>query len=170
MKRRKKLPLRPVQKRGGLTGAMLARELGVSAMTVSLVLSGRAGPSSEMIRRVTELAHARGYQPHAAARQLALRSQGWLHSNLVVVLVSPGDERLWPVLGIIERSGKLALVHVTTNAAAGLFRCRAQQPDLVVNLLPEPMPRERFLHLYEGGTRRQEEALARDLRRLLRIK
>jgi len=53
-----------------VTVAQVAEEAGVSAMTVSNVLNGRAGASEETRRRVLGAAERLGYQPNLSARNL----------------------------------------------------------------------------------------------------
>jgi LacI family transcriptional regulator len=59
-----------VQVAGRVTIAQVAEEAGVSAMTVSNVLNGRAGASEDTRRRVLEVAERLGYQPNISARNL----------------------------------------------------------------------------------------------------
>jgi LacI family transcriptional regulator len=59
-----------------VTIAQVAEEAGVSAMTVSNVLNGRAGASEETRRRVMEAATRLGYQPNIAARNLKIGRTG----------------------------------------------------------------------------------------------
>lgn len=60
----------------------VARRVGVSTGSVSLVLSGSPGPSAETRRRVLEAADALGYRPDRTARLLARR-----RSNLLGVMM-----------------------------------------------------------------------------------
>jgi len=55
---------------GRVTIAKVAEEAGVSAMTVSNVMTGKPGASEETRRRVMEVASRLGYQPNVSARSL----------------------------------------------------------------------------------------------------
>jgi LacI family transcriptional regulator len=59
-----------------VTIARVAEEAGVSAMTVSNVLNGRAGASEETRRRVMDAAARLRYQPNVAARNLKIGRTG----------------------------------------------------------------------------------------------
>ncbi|MFC1437894.1 LacI family DNA-binding transcriptional regulator [Streptacidiphilus sp. N1-10] len=61
---------------GRVTIAQVAEEAGVSAMTVSNVISGKPGASDETRRRVLEVAAKLGYRPNQAARNLKTGRSG----------------------------------------------------------------------------------------------
>lgn len=70
--------------RGGATIVDVAREAGVSLMTVSRVMNGKANVRPETRDRVHEAIQALNYSPSAAARRLAAASEiriGLLYSN-----------------------------------------------------------------------------------------
>jgi len=62
----------------------VAREAGVSAMTVSNVLNGRGRVSDVTARRIRKVIEKLGYRPSVAARRLRL-SQQWTIGMLIVV-------------------------------------------------------------------------------------
>lgn len=60
----------------------VAREAGVSSGLVSMVLSGRPGPSPTTAARINEVAQRMGYRPDRAASLLARRNTGQLGVTL----------------------------------------------------------------------------------------
>jgi LacI family transcriptional regulator len=66
----------------------IALQTGVSVSTVSRVLNGHTGVSSDVRERVLALASELEYTPNAAARTLVLR-----RSHLITVVIRTGDDR-----------------------------------------------------------------------------
>ena len=66
----------------------IATRTGVSVSTVSRVLNGHSGVSSEVRERVLETAGELDYTPNAAARTLVLK-----RSHLIAVVIRTGDDR-----------------------------------------------------------------------------
>lgn len=125
-----------------VTIADIARECGVSKMTVSNVLNGRDGRVSAATRaRVRDAAAALHYQPSAAARSLsASRSEIVALVYYAAVkgdlgLSNPHDAML---LGEIERhvsaAGKHLMIHAATDAADTARRLRSWNVDGAVFL------------------------------------
>ena len=82
MSERKK-PLRPANERA-VTIKDVAREAGVSAMSVSNVLNGRGRISEATTAHIKEVVERLGYRPSVAARRLRL-SQQWTIGMVIVV-------------------------------------------------------------------------------------
>lgn len=154
----------------GLTAADLAKELDISSMTVSLVINEKPGPSEETRKRVLALAARRGYRPQMAARSLALRRDGNMHSGVVAVFVRPGDERLTPLIDAIQNQQKVALVMQVILPDHGLDLCNGHQPDLVINLLNEELQaiKGRNLRVLEGGVRKGSATLCEEVQAALK--
>jgi DNA-binding LacI/PurR family transcriptional regulator len=76
-----------------VTLAEVARHAGVSASTVSYVLSGKRSISDTTRRRVEQSIQVLGYHPHAGARALA---NG--HSNIIALMVPLRTDMYVPVM------------------------------------------------------------------------
>lgn len=125
-----------------VTIADIARECGVSKMTVSNVLNGRDGRVSAATRdRVREAAASLNYQPSAAARSLSVSRSEIV--ALVYYAAAEGDLGLSNphdamLLGEIERhvsgAGKHLMIHAATDAADTARRLRSWNVDGAVFL------------------------------------
>ncbi|MEQ9737531.1 MAG: LacI family DNA-binding transcriptional regulator, partial [Algiphilus sp.] len=76
-------PQRPASERA-VTIKDVAREAGVSAMSVSNALNGRGRVSEATIAHIKEVVKRLGYRPSVAARRLRL-SQQWTIGMVIVV-------------------------------------------------------------------------------------
>src|SRR3954462_13437579 len=76
-----------------VTLADVARRAGVSASTVSYVLSGKRSISAQTRRRVQTAIEALGYHPNAGARALASR-----RSNIIALMVPLRSGMYVPVI------------------------------------------------------------------------
>lgn len=123
-----------------VTASDIARALGLSQTTVSLVLAGQAGRhriSAATVERVLETARAMNYRPNPVARQLAGK-----RSNVVAVLISTeavADVRLLQLMEIMaaERGIRFIVGHALgtgDQVKAYLDDFRARGVDAVISI------------------------------------
>jgi LacI family transcriptional regulator len=100
-----------------LTISTIAQKLGVSKMTISRVINNRPGVSPRLRARVMQAIEEMGYQPSAAARNLALR-----RSNLIGILVPDVvSEWIAPLLlGIGEGADELGFQVLLRSTGRGV--------------------------------------------------
>ena len=100
---RKAVKRRRVRTSSKATIDVVAQEAGVSTATVSRVLSGSTGVSSELVDRVQRAVRALSYQPNGAARGLA---SGSLHS-LGVIVPDLGNAYFFDIVKAMHRAALL---------------------------------------------------------------
>lgn len=140
------------QVRGGRpTLKDVAREAGVSPALVSMVLSGRAGPSAITAARVLDVAERMGYRPHRAASMLARRE-----TNLVGVTITPTNPYHGVVVEEIITRAHDRGFEVLLSAMSPRHDYRASLESLVISrcdalvLLNPQLPEAEFESLVTG--------------------
>ena len=95
----------------------IARELGVSAMTVSRALNGKADVSEDMRRRVMEYAEMLGYRPNRWARTLVTRKSMIIGVVVPEIAHSFFAEIISGIEDVLEQAGfNLLLCHSRCSA------------------------------------------------------
>ena len=102
----------------------VAREAGVSMMTVSRVLNGRGGASSETSERIRQVAEQLNYRPNALAR--ALKSD---HSGIIGVVVPDISNPFFPE--IIRGAENVAMRHGYNLILCNVIESADRESDLM---------------------------------------
>lgn len=124
-----------------MNGVELAKQLGLSNMTVSLVLGGKPGPSEATRNRVLEAAKLYGHVPTVAARDMVSRRRD-RDPNLIgggrVALISPSkpNSKLKMLMSVVEhvQERNMLCMIFTGEPDCAMRRAQSQGPVVAVNL------------------------------------
>jgi LacI family transcriptional regulator len=132
----------------------IAKALGVSAMTVSRALNGKAEVSADVKRRILECAERLGYRPNRWARSLVTQRSHMIGVVIPEIAHSFFAEMLSGAEDALDQSGyDILLCHSRSNAARERSEVEALTASHIDGLIVAPVQPEKspglFLELEE---------------------